>query len=146
MQIYIYYIRLYCWIFRNCYRFIFANSNSLDEYLISSLLEQGAKIDSFGVGENLITAKSDPVFGGVYKLVAIEENKEIFKYNISVFIKYALILTGLNYLFAMFPAEIKFGILSNKLIFEHPTYLAAATSFVLLFYLYIEERNGRLQI
>jgi len=70
----------------------------------------------------------------------IEENKEIFKYNISVFIKYALILTGLNYLFAMFPAEIKFGILSNKLIFEHPTYLAAATSFVLLFYLYIEEK------
>lgn len=47
-------------------------SNSLDEYLISSLLEQDAKIDSFGVGENLITAKSDPVFGGVYKLVATE--------------------------------------------------------------------------
>ena len=42
-------------------------SNSLDENLISSLLDQGAKIDSFGVGENLITAKSDPVFGGVYK-------------------------------------------------------------------------------
>ena len=49
-------------------------TNSLDEHLITSLLEQGAKIDSFGVGENLITAKSDPVFGGVYKLVAIEEN------------------------------------------------------------------------
>ena len=49
-------------------------TNSLDEYLISSLLEQGAKIDSFGVGENLITAKSDPVFGGVYKLVAIEKD------------------------------------------------------------------------
>ena len=52
-------------------------SNSLDEFLISSLLEQGAQIDSFGVGENLITAKSDPVFGGVYKLVAIEKNGEI---------------------------------------------------------------------
>ena len=52
-------------------------SNSLDENLIISLLEQGAKIDSFGVGENLITAKSDPVFGGVYKLSAIEKNGEI---------------------------------------------------------------------
>ena len=49
-------------------------SNSLDEYLIKDLLQQGAKIDSFGVGERLITAKSEPVFGGVYKLVAIEEN------------------------------------------------------------------------
>ena len=48
-------------------------SNSLDEYVITSLLEQGAPIDSFGVGENLITAKSEPVFGGVYKLVALEE-------------------------------------------------------------------------
>lgn len=52
-------------------------SNSLDEYLISSLLEQDAKIDSFGVGENLITAKSDPVFGGVYKLVATETDGKI---------------------------------------------------------------------
>lgn len=52
-------------------------SNSLDEFLISSLLEQGAQIDSFGVGENLITAKSDPVFGGVYKLVAIEKDEKI---------------------------------------------------------------------
>lgn len=49
-------------------------SNSLDEVLITSLFDQGAQIDSFGVGENLITAKSDPVFGGVYKLVAVEEN------------------------------------------------------------------------
>jgi len=52
-------------------------TNSLDEYLITSLLEQGAKVDSFGVGENLITAKSDPVFGGVYKLAGIEENGKI---------------------------------------------------------------------
>ncbi len=52
-------------------------SNSLDEHLITSLLEQDAKIDSFGVGENLITAKSDAVFGGVYKLVAIEKGGKI---------------------------------------------------------------------
>ncbi len=47
-------------------------SNSLDEYIIQDLLLQGAKIDSFGVGERLITARSEPVFGGVYKLVAVE--------------------------------------------------------------------------
>ena len=52
-------------------------SNSLDEYIISDTLAQGAKIDSFGVGERLITAKSSPVFGGVYKLVGVEENGEI---------------------------------------------------------------------
>lgn len=49
-------------------------SNSLDEYLIKDLLDQGAQIDLFGVGENLITSKTTPVFGGVYKLVAMEEN------------------------------------------------------------------------
>ncbi|AWZ48098.1 nicotinate phosphoribosyltransferase [Clostridiaceae bacterium 14S0207] len=54
-------------------------SNSLDEYIIKSVLDNGAKIDSFGVGERLITARSEPVFGGVYKLVAVEdENNEIF--------------------------------------------------------------------
>ncbi len=47
-------------------------SNSLDEYIIQDLLRQGAKIDLFGVGERLITARSEPVFGGVYKLVAVE--------------------------------------------------------------------------
>ena len=52
-------------------------SNSLDENLITDLLNQGAPIDSFGVGENLITAKSMPVFGGVYKLSAIEKNGEL---------------------------------------------------------------------
>ncbi len=52
-------------------------SNSLDEFLITSLLVQGAQIDSFGVGENLITAKSDPVFSGVYKLCAIEKGGKI---------------------------------------------------------------------
>ena len=48
-------------------------SNSLDEYIIRDLLLQGACIDSFGVGERLITARSEPVFGGVYKLAAIED-------------------------------------------------------------------------
>ncbi len=52
-------------------------SNSLDEYIIRELLMQGAQIDLFGVGERLITAKSDPVFGGVYKLVAIENDGEM---------------------------------------------------------------------
>ena len=47
-------------------------SNSLDEYIIRDLLRQDAKIDLFGVGERLITARSEPVFGGVYKLVAVE--------------------------------------------------------------------------
>jgi len=49
-------------------------SNSLDEYIIQDILRQGAQIDMFGVGERLITARSEPVFGGVYKLVAVEED------------------------------------------------------------------------
>ena len=49
-------------------------SNSLDEYIIRDMLLQGAKIDMFGVGERLITSKSEPVFGSVYKLVAVEDN------------------------------------------------------------------------
>lgn len=52
-------------------------SNSLDEFIIKDLIEQGAKIDSFGVGERLVTSKSEPVFGGVYKLVAVEDNGEL---------------------------------------------------------------------
>ncbi len=52
-------------------------SNSLDENIIRDIILQGAKIDSFGVGERLITAKSNPVFGGVYKLVAKEEGGAI---------------------------------------------------------------------
>lgn len=48
-------------------------SNSLDEYIIQDILKQDGKVDSFGVGERLITAKSTPVFGGVYKLVAVEK-------------------------------------------------------------------------
>ena len=49
-------------------------SNSLDESIIRDILAQGGRVDIFGVGERLITAKSDPVFGGVYKLVAAEDN------------------------------------------------------------------------
>ena len=52
-------------------------SNSLDEYIIRDLIIQGASINSFGVGENLITAKSDPVFGCVYKLAAVERGGEL---------------------------------------------------------------------
>ena len=49
-------------------------SNSLDEYIVRDLILQGARVDSFGIGENMITAKSDPVFGGVYKLAAVKED------------------------------------------------------------------------
>ena len=52
-------------------------SNSLDERIIADLIKQGAEIDSFGVGERLITSKSEPVFGGVYKLVATENDGNI---------------------------------------------------------------------
>ncbi len=52
-------------------------SNSLDEYIIRDMLRQGAAVDSFGVGERLITASSTPVFGGVYKLVAVESDGEM---------------------------------------------------------------------
>ena len=52
-------------------------SNSLDEFIIRDLIMQGAEVDSFGVGERLVTSKSEPVFGGVYKLVAVEEKGRI---------------------------------------------------------------------
>lgn len=59
-------------------------SNSLDEYIIRDVILEGACVDSFGVGERLITAKSEPVFGGVYKLVALEtDGKLIPKIKIS---------------------------------------------------------------
>ncbi len=48
-------------------------SNSLDEYLIRDMIRQGAQVDAFGVGERLITSMSSPVFGGVYKLAAVED-------------------------------------------------------------------------
>ena len=53
-------------------------SNSLDEFTIRSILEQGGCIDAFGVGERLITARSDPVFGAVYKLVAVNKGKACY--------------------------------------------------------------------
>ncbi len=52
-------------------------SNSLDEYIIRDLIIQNAQVDIFGVGENLITSRSTPVLGGVYKLVAVEEDGEL---------------------------------------------------------------------
>lgn len=52
-------------------------SNSLDEYIIRDILDQGGQVDSFGVGERLVTAKSDPVFGGVYKLAAVEKDGKL---------------------------------------------------------------------
>lgn len=50
-------------------------SNSLDEYIIRDILTQGAQVDAFGVGERMITSKSEPVFGCVYKLSAVENEK-----------------------------------------------------------------------
>ncbi len=59
-------------------------SNSLDENIIKTLLSQGAQIDAFGVGERLICSKSNPVFGGVYKLVAVEEADGTIKPKIKI--------------------------------------------------------------
>lgn len=59
-------------------------TNSLDEYIIRDVLLQGAEIDAFGVGERLVTSKSDPIFGGVYKLTAVEdEGRTIPKIKLS---------------------------------------------------------------
>ncbi len=59
-------------------------SNALDEYLIRDLLDQGAQIDIFGVGENLVTSRSEPVFGGVYKLSAVKNDAGVFEPRIKV--------------------------------------------------------------
>ena len=59
-------------------------SNALDEYLIRDLLLQGAPLDVFGVGERLITSKSEPVFGGVYKLSAIEDENGVITPKIKI--------------------------------------------------------------
>lgn len=59
-------------------------SNSLDEYIIRDMLIQGAEIDLFGVGERLITSKSNPVMGGVYKLVAIEDEDGVIQPKIKI--------------------------------------------------------------
>lgn len=59
-------------------------SNSLDEFTITSILQQGGCVDSFGVGERLITAKSEPVFGAVYKISAVEETPGTFVPRIKI--------------------------------------------------------------
>lgn len=59
-------------------------SNSIDEYLIRSLDAQGACIDSFGIGERLITSSSSPVFGGVYKLVAVKDDAGVYQPRIKI--------------------------------------------------------------
>ena len=59
-------------------------SNSLDEYTITSILDQGGRIDSFGVGERMITARSEPVFGAVYKLCAVAEDGVHFEPRIKI--------------------------------------------------------------
>lgn len=59
-------------------------SNSLDEFTITSILNQGGCVDSFGVGERLITAKSEPVFGAVYKIAAVEEEPGKFVPRIKI--------------------------------------------------------------
>ena len=59
-------------------------SNSLDEYIIRELYIQDAKVDAFGIGERLITSKSDPVFGGVYKLVAVQQPDGSYQPKIKV--------------------------------------------------------------
>ena len=59
-------------------------SNSLDEYIIRELYLQDAKVDMFGIGERLITSKSDPVFGGVYKLVAVQKPDGSYQPKIKV--------------------------------------------------------------
>lgn len=59
-------------------------SNSIDEFLIKSLQKQGARIDSYGVGERMITSKSDPVFGGVYKLAAVQNESGEFVPRIKI--------------------------------------------------------------
>ncbi len=59
-------------------------SNSLDEYAIRELLRQGGCVDSFGVGERMITASSEPVFGGVYKLMAVEDEQGVIHPRIKI--------------------------------------------------------------
>ena len=81
-------------------------SNSLDEYIIRDTLLQGAKIDSFGVGERLITSKSSPVFGGVYKLVATEDEngKIIPKIKISENVQ-KITTPGFKQVYRLYSAE-----------------------------------------
>lgn len=85
-------------------------SNSLDEYIIRDTLMQGAQIDSFGVGERLITSKSEPVFGGVYKLAAVWNGEEMQpKIKISENVE-KITLPGFKQVYRLYEAE------SNKAI------------------------------
>ena len=81
-------------------------SNSLDEYTITSILDQGGRIDSFGVGEHMITAKSDPVFGAVYKLCAVADADGAFQPRIKISETVAKITNpGLKRVFRVYNAE-----------------------------------------
>ncbi|MBQ7075218.1 MAG: nicotinate phosphoribosyltransferase, partial [Clostridia bacterium] len=82
-------------------------SNSLDEYIIRDTLAQGACIDSSGVGERLITSRSEPVFGGVYKLTAVDSGGEIVpKIKISENVA-KITLPGFKNLYRLFTPENK---------------------------------------
>lgn len=86
-------------------------SNSIDEYTIASLNEQGAKIDSYGVGERMITAKSQPVFGGVYKLAAVEKENGVFEPKIKISENIEKITTpGFKALWRIYDKETGYGI------------------------------------
>lgn len=81
-------------------------TNSLDEYLIRDMLSQGAKVDIFGVGERLITSSSSPVFGGVYKLSAVEKEGEMqSRVKISDNIQ-KLTLPGMKTVYRLFDREV----------------------------------------
>lgn len=81
-------------------------SNSLDEYIVRDLILQGARIDSFGIGENLITAKSHPVFGGVYKLAAVKGDDGVYvpKIKLSESIE-KLTIPGLKKVWRIYDAD-----------------------------------------
>lgn len=81
-------------------------SNSLDEYIIRDMLAQGAKVDSFGVGERLITSGSEPVFGGVYKLAAVENEDGTIQPKIKISENVAKITTpGFKSVWRLFDRE-----------------------------------------
>ncbi len=81
-------------------------SNSLDEYIIRDMIMQGAKVDSFGVGERLITSKSSPVYGGVYKLVAVEDENGLIIPKIKISENVAKITTpGFKQVYRLYSRE-----------------------------------------
>lgn len=81
-------------------------SNSLDEYIIRDMLMQGACVDSFGVGERMITSSSHPVFGGVYKLSGVEDNQGNITPKIKISENVTKITTpGFKKIFRLFDRE-----------------------------------------